>query len=104
MGAVKSLLSKVYLTMAGFPLQETDKYALAAAKAKEVIDMNAYGLFTGYDDLRNPDSDNGVEHIFMTQYALGIAETAQDSFPACKKPQHVDVLDTLHACGIIESQ
>lgn len=76
MGAVKSLLSKVYLTMAGYPLQENDKYALAAAKAKEVIDMNTYGLFTGYDDLRNPDSDNGVEHIFMTQYALGIAETA----------------------------
>lgn len=74
-GAVKAMLAKVYLTMAGYPLQESDKYALAAAKAKEVIDLNVYDLFSGYDEFRDPGSDNTVEHIFMTQYALGIAET-----------------------------
>lgn len=36
--AVKSLLAKVYLTMAGNPLNETARYADAASKAKEVID------------------------------------------------------------------
>ena len=37
-GAAKSLLAYVYLCMAGYPLNDTDKYALAASKAKEVID------------------------------------------------------------------
>jgi hypothetical protein len=37
-GSAKALLANVYLTMAGWPLKQTDKYALAAAKAKEVID------------------------------------------------------------------
>ena len=37
-GTVKALMSQVYLTMAGWPLKETSNYALAAAKAKEVID------------------------------------------------------------------
>lgn len=37
-GSAKALLANVYLTMAGWPLNQTDKYALAAAKAKEVID------------------------------------------------------------------
>lgn len=43
-GSAKALLANVYLTMAGWPLKQTDKYALAAAKAKEVIDNKAtYG-------------------------------------------------------------
>lgn len=43
-GAAKSLLSSVYLTMAGYPLKDTSCYAKAAAKAKEVIDNEqAYG-------------------------------------------------------------
>lgn len=44
-GAAKALLANVYLTMGGWPLKETDKYALAATKAKEVIDNKAtYGF------------------------------------------------------------
>ncbi len=46
-GAAKSLLASVYLQMTGWPLKDTDKYALAAAKAKEVIDNEStygYGL------------------------------------------------------------
>lgn len=43
-GAAKSALANIYLTMAGWPLKQTDKYALAAEKAKEVIDnSNTYG-------------------------------------------------------------
>ncbi|EPR66269.1 putative nutrient binding outer membrane protein [Cyclobacterium qasimii M12-11B] len=37
-GAAKSLLSYVYLSMTGYPLNDQSKYALAAEKAKEVID------------------------------------------------------------------
>ena len=44
-GSVKALLADVYLTEAGWPLKDQSKYALAAAKAKEVIDGKAtYGF------------------------------------------------------------
>ena len=72
LGAVKTLLADVYLTTAGFPLQQTANYALAAAKAKEVIDSNEYTLFDTYDDLHNPATKNTGEYIFMTQFAAGI--------------------------------
>lgn len=36
--AAKALLGKVYLTMAGFPLYQTDKQSMATALFKEVID------------------------------------------------------------------
>lgn len=37
-GTVKALLADVYLTQGGWPILDAAKYALAAAKAKEVID------------------------------------------------------------------
>jgi len=44
-GSAKAFLADVYLTMAGWPLKQTDKYDLAAAKAKEVIDNSGkYGF------------------------------------------------------------
>jgi hypothetical protein len=68
-GAVKSLLSSVYLTMAGYPLQKgTEYYKKAADKAKEVIDSKAFSLFTSYYDLHNPSKKNLGENIFMAQF------------------------------------
>ena len=53
MGAIKTLLAKVYLTMAGYPLQKGNEYyQLAYEKAKEVIDSGAFSLFADYKDLR----------------------------------------------------
>lgn len=85
--AVKSLLAKVYLTMAGRPLNKgVAYYQKAAAKAKEVIDYaNAntgkIALFPTYDDLHNPAMENTLEHLFMIQYAVGIANAGyQDKF------------------------
>lgn len=44
-GSVKALLADVYLTEGGWPINDQSKYALAAAKAKEVIDnKNTYGF------------------------------------------------------------
>ncbi|MEO7767304.1 MAG: RagB/SusD family nutrient uptake outer membrane protein, partial [Ferruginibacter sp.] len=44
-GSAKALLADVYLTQAGWPVKDNTKYALAAAKAKEVIDNKAiYGF------------------------------------------------------------
>ena len=84
--AVKSLLAKVYLAMAGQPLNKSDNYQKAATKAKEVIDYatanpTKIGLFANYDDLHNTATENVMEHIFMVQYAAGIANAGfQDKF------------------------
>ncbi len=60
-GAVKSILAKVYLTQ--------KDWTNAAAKAKEVIDGNAYSLFPDYKDIFPPANKNGREHIFSVQYS-----------------------------------
>lgn len=74
--AAKSLLAKVYLTMAGYPLNKgTEYYALAAAKAKEVIDnAGSINLFPTYRDVHDPANNNKVEHIFSLQYNSDVAE------------------------------
>lgn len=69
LGAIKSLLSSVYLTMAGNPLQKgVEYYQKAADKAKEVIDSDEYSLFPTYNDLHDPANNNIGENIFMVQY------------------------------------
>lgn len=72
-GAVKSLMASVYLTMAGFPLQKTENYQKAADKAKEVLASGAYSLFTSYDYLHDNAHKNQGELILQAQYATGIA-------------------------------
>lgn len=52
-GSAKALLANVYLTMAGWPLKQTDKYQLAADKAKEVIDNKAKYNIDLLPDFRN---------------------------------------------------
>ena len=74
--AVKALLADVYLTTAGFPLQQRENYQRAAAKAEEVIDAGNYPLFTNYIDLHNNASKNQGELILQAQYANGIATNA----------------------------
>ena len=69
LGAIKSLLASVYLTMAGQPLKKgTEYYQKAAEKANEVILSNQYSLFPSYDDLHNPVRKNVGENIFMVQF------------------------------------
>lgn len=71
-GAVKSLLAKVYMTMAGYPLQKGKPYyELAYQQAKEVIESNAFSLFGNYSDLRKQALQNTGEHIFMLQRDAG---------------------------------
>jgi len=72
-GAAKSLLASVYLTMAGSPLKKgAAYYQLAADKAKEVIDGNYYSLFSTYDYLHDRAHKNQGELIFQVQYLAGI--------------------------------
>ncbi|MGN6490708.1 MAG: RagB/SusD family nutrient uptake outer membrane protein [Agriterribacter sp.] len=54
MGAVKSLLANVYLTMAGYPLNKgASHYALARDKANEVISSGEFELFNTYNELHS---------------------------------------------------
>ena len=73
LGAVKSLLAKVYLTMAGYPLEKgAAYYDLAAKKAGEVIDSKQFKLFSTYADLHDPAKKNVEENIFMVQFRTQI--------------------------------
>ncbi|SDL12386.1 Starch-binding associating with outer membrane [Catalinimonas alkaloidigena] len=66
-GAAKTLLAKVYMTMAGAPLNETSYWAQAAAKAKEVMASNQYQLLEDVADLWKIEHKNSAEHIFSIQ-------------------------------------
>lgn len=69
-GSALAMLAEVYLSEAGWPLKETDKYAKAAATAKEVLDNRAlYGFDfeNSYDVLyENDERESGInkEDIF----------------------------------------
>lgn len=66
-GAAKTLLAKVYLTMAGAPLNDASMWAKAAAKSKEVMDMGRYDLVDDFNDLWLIAKKNSKEHIFCFQ-------------------------------------
>jgi len=103
LGAVKSLLAKVYLTMAGFPLNQNDKYAMARDKAKEVIDAGWYTLFqtdasgTYFDKINNVEYDYTGEQIFMANFATGI----QNAYiPAYLTPLEANITASIEFGGL----
>jgi hypothetical protein len=69
--AAKSTLAAVYMAMAGWPLNKTENYALAAAKAKEVID----GVNSGtYNYILEPEFKNvySPSHNYTLETVVGI--------------------------------
>lgn len=73
--AAKALLAKVYLTMAGFPLNQTENYALARNKAKEIIDdenKHSYDLEPIYKDLWLFDNRQTNREFMFTIYASSV--------------------------------
>ena len=71
-GAATALLGKVYMTMAGYPLNKgTEYYNLAIEKFQQVIDNSSYALVAGYDNLFDVDNKNSVESLFEIQYMKG---------------------------------
>lgn len=84
-GTIKAYLADVYLTMAGWPLKLNDHYALAAAKAKEVIDSKAvYGfdLVPTYTELwENDPAKNGTkEAVYQISTFLGVGSSANQNY------------------------
>jgi len=62
--AAKAYLAKLYLKMAGFPIKDQSKFALAAASAKDVIDNGPYSLPANVMDNWNPTAAH-KEQIFI---------------------------------------
>lgn len=64
--AARSLLSDVYLTMAGWPLNDQAKYKLSALEADTVIRSGLYNLNTPYDKVFT--TNNSSESIFSIYF------------------------------------
>ena len=63
-GAAQSLLGKVYLQMTGPPLNETDKFSLAANKLESVINSGVYDLIPYYPDIFTLEYEQSAEIVF----------------------------------------
>jgi tetratricopeptide (TPR) repeat protein len=66
--STKTLLADVYLNMAGWPLNQTDKYALAASTANEVIQSGKYSLVDDYATVFTTNDNS--EAIFTIKFDL----------------------------------
>ncbi len=77
--AAKTLLADLYLTWAGWPVNDESKYQLAASKAKEVIDMNYFSLMP-IEELWLLSGQNSLESVFSVQYSE--VENFQSGYPA----------------------
>ncbi len=83
-GSVRALLADVYLNWAGYPLNNTAKYAEAAKFAKSITDDAAYKLIEGipasgntpeqtpFDILRT--SDDQSEYLYLIEYFTSIQD------------------------------
>jgi len=73
-GTAKAMLAEIYLDMAGFPLNQNSNYALAASKAKEVIDNEAtfgFGLMDDFAQLwpsATQNLDGNKEEVFALNF------------------------------------
>lgn len=70
-GAAKAILAKTYLTMAGYPWLQNDKWALAAAKCEELMG-GRYSLEEKYADVFKEVNEHGNEYIFSAEFKAGI--------------------------------
>jgi hypothetical protein len=79
-GGAQGLLGKVYMTMAGFPLNKGNEYYnLASQKFLEVINNSKYSLVPSYKDLFDVTKKNSTESLFEVQYKKGSPNGATGS-------------------------
>jgi len=79
-GAATALLGKVYMTMAGYPLNKGNEYYnMAIEKFREVINNSRYALVPSYKDLFDVEKKNSVESLFEIQYMKGAPKGATGS-------------------------
>ncbi len=90
-GAVKSLKAKVFLTMAGYPLQKGSAYYQKAYdEAKAVVASKQFYLFPTYAAQREAANENTGEYIWMIQrqkqYAGSPVHSNMLPYPEPSKP------------------
>lgn len=79
-GAAIALLGKVYMTMAGYPLNKgPEYYNLALIEFNKVINDAMYSLVPSYKDLFDVAKKNSSESLFEVQYMKGAAGGATGS-------------------------
>lgn len=66
--AATAALADLYLTWAGWPVKDETKYALAAQKAKAIIDLGYFELLP-FDKLWLQANQNSKESIFSVQFS-----------------------------------
>jgi hypothetical protein len=66
--SASATLADVYLTMAGWPLNQTSNYALAAAEANVTIQSNVYNLSTTFDKVFS--TNNTPESIWSLNFSV----------------------------------
>lgn len=66
--AAKTLYADLCMTWAGWPIKDAAKYAVAAQKAKEVIDMGYHKLLKG-DQLWLFQNQNSLESVYSIQFS-----------------------------------
>mgnify|MGYP003672926913 CR=1 FL=1 len=74
-GSAKAILARLYLDWAGYPAKDQTKYALAAAKAKEVLDnKKSYGfnLVTDLETLWTIGNRFNSESVFTIVYNVAL--------------------------------
>jgi starch-binding outer membrane protein, SusD/RagB family len=78
-GAARSLLADVYLTMTGWPINQSQYYANAAAEADSVINAGNYSLEPDFNTVFT--TNNGPESIFALQFNVtaGVPERSYGS-------------------------
>lgn len=64
----KAVLADLYLTWGGWPVKDDSKYALAASKSKEIIDMDYHTLLP-IDQLWLLSGQNSKESIFSLKFS-----------------------------------
>lgn len=71
-GGAIGLLGKVYMSMAGYPLNKGDEYyKLAIEQFKSIINDSHYSLVPTYKDLFEVPNKNTSESLFEVQYKKG---------------------------------
>lgn len=74
-GGAAAMLAKVYLTMAGFPLMQTDKYENARQLLADLVDNKKYGshyrLLPEYSQLFNESTGPGNEGMWIINFTRG---------------------------------
>jgi len=88
--SASACLADVYLTMAGWPLNQTSNYALAATEANSVMQAGVYNLSTPYDKVFT--TNGSPEALFELEYSV-VGNLPNRSFGSTNVPLDEVALD-----------